>query len=123
MSINSKQKGDRGERELAGFLTEKLGQVIQRKLGQPRDGGRDFELPGGWALEAKRANKPQINKWWLQALKQANGDKPVLAYRVDYQDWRFVVRLSDIRDTFSPQDWVMAELCIDGFCSLVRESM
>lgn len=125
MGAKPKPKGDAGERELAGLLTERLGSMVKRRLGQARDGGHDLLLDG-WALESKRAAKLDIKKWWLQTLDSAEKArlKPVLAYRLDRHQWRFVVRLSDVLGAaLVNQDFVTAELCIDGFCTIARESI
>jgi Holliday junction resolvase len=123
MGAMQRRKGMRGENDLATMLTERLGATVKRRLSQSRDGGHDLEMDG-WALEVKRASDPQIKKWWLQTLDQSSDLKPALAYRLDRHDWRFIVRLSDIlRSMVVGQDWVTAELCIDGFCMVVRESI
>ena len=38
----ARNKGARGENELAGILTDELGFVVKRKLGQARDGADDI---------------------------------------------------------------------------------
>ena len=37
-----RNKGATGERELAAILTDEMGFVVKRKLGQARDGGHDI---------------------------------------------------------------------------------
>jgi hypothetical protein len=41
---SSRDKGARGEREFAELLSNELGQVVKRKLGQARDGGDDISV-------------------------------------------------------------------------------
>lgn len=125
MSVMQKRKGKDGENELARLLTERLGTVVKRNLGQSRAGGHDLLLPG-WAVEVKRASSPQLATWWQQTLLQARnaGTRPVLAYRLDRAPWRFVVRLADLSPHYAEQsEYLIATLCIDGFSLIVRESL
>lgn len=125
MPAMQKRKGKTGELELAKKLTEKLGTKVTRNLGQTRDGGHDLNLDG-WALEVKRANIPRIKEWWEQTIKQAEetNRKPVLAYRVNFGKWKFMVRLQDINEEMSGQgDYMTAEVDIDGFCIIAREAI
>lgn len=125
MSAMQRRKGKDGENELARLLTERLGTVVKRNLSQSRAGGHDLLLPG-WALEVKRAASPQLATWWQQTLLQARhaGTRPVLAYRLNRAPWRFVVRLGDLLPAGADQsDYLLATLCIDGFCLVVRESI
>lgn len=70
---------------------------LKRNLEQTRGGGHD--LSGleefGLAVEVKRVEKPAINSWWSQAVRQALKAKaiPVLAHRRNRQPWRFRVRV------------------------------
>lgn len=125
MSAMQTRKGKQGERELARLLSDHLGTAVKRNLGQSRDGGFDLLIPG-WSLEVKRAAMPRVSEWWEQTLMQAEKSKlrPVLAYRQDFKPWHFVIRLADLVTTLAGQpDGVTAELCIDGFCMVVRESL
>lgn len=125
MSAMQKRKGKGGELELAHLLTERLGTIVRRNLGQSRAGGHDLLLPG-WALEVKRAASPQLATWWQQTLLQARyaGTRPVLAYRLDRAPWRFIVRLTDLLPACTDQpESLTATLCLDGFCLVVRESI
>ena len=40
----ARNKGARGENELAAMLTDHLGFIVKRKLGQARDGADDIEI-------------------------------------------------------------------------------
>lgn len=125
MSNSQRLKGKAGELELARLLSEKLGLAINRNLSQARQGGVDLILPG-WALEVKRAKRLEMTAWWTQTLLQAAGttNAPALAYRLDRSAWRFVVALRHLSEAFSGQSlWMTAELDIDGFCLVVRESL
>lgn len=125
MSAMQKRKGKGAELELARLLSERLGTVVKRNLGQSRDGGHDL-LISGWAMEVKRAALPRVSEWWEQTLLQAekSGLRPVLAYRANFKPWRFVIRIADLVTTLAGQpDGVTAELYLDGFCLVVRENL
>lgn len=119
MAKMQRSKGGRGERELAKLLADRLGVKVSRNLLQTREGGYDLNGIEGWALEVKRQESLAINSWWKQTLEQSKGAKPVLAYRQSRKPWRFVVRLCDVCEDM--QGDYTAELCIEGFCQLVRE--
>jgi Holliday junction resolvase len=126
MPINSRKKGQVGEREVIHILREELGIDATRNLDQWRDGGSDVLGLHGWSIEVKRAKSPLIRQWWEQTCRQTgDGQKPVLFYRLDRRDWRVVVPISAITDSFHPNndlDWT-AEITPEAFCALVRESL
>ncbi len=89
----SRDKGNRAERELASILTDRLGFVVQRKLGQARDGGDDIQI-GKYRIEVKRRERVQIDQWSEQVEQAAQaGDVPIVIYRRNGQPWRVVVPL------------------------------
>lgn len=89
----ARNKGATGERELAAILTDKLGFVVQRKLGQARDGGDDIQV-GKYRIEVKRRERVQIDQWSEQVEHAAlPGEVPVVVYRRNGQPWRVVVPL------------------------------
>ncbi len=64
----------------------------------------------------------------MQTVTQAqdNDERPVLAYRLDRRPGRFLMALRDVLLGFEGQpvalEWT-AELGLDGFCAVVRESL
>lgn len=98
MSALSRNKGARGEREWAAFLSA-LGFDAHR--GQQRHGGPDSPdvrggIPGTHA-EVKRVEK--LNIW--QAMEQAQaeapeGDIPYVAHRRNRSPWLVTLRASDL---------------------------
>jgi Holliday junction resolvase - archaeal type len=124
VSASQRNKGQRGERELARLLEGELGVEVTRRLMQTRDGGHDLDgLPV--ALEVKRQDVPRVREWWEQTCRQAEAAKltPVLAYRANRQCWRFVVPAALL---CAPGKWEQslpytATLYLEGFCLLMRE--
>lgn len=139
MSINSRQKGASAEREFAGLIHDWSGVRLIRNLEQTRSGGHDLivhpDAVGSvadsfreLAIECKRyqtATDAQIQKWWAQAVLQADqaGLKPVLAYRANRSPWRVVVPLVHVNPSLSQNSQLTytATLSIEGFCHTLSE--
>lgn len=126
MPINSRTKGQSGEREVIHILREELGIEATRNLDQWRDGGSDILGLDGWAIEVKRAKQPLLKSWWEQTVRQAGTTKsPVLWYRLDRRYWRVIVPLHSITRDFGHNldlAWT-AEITPEAFCALVREEI
>ena len=105
MSINIRQKGQEGEREIQRVLEpivrkvlERNGiqlpekAIIQRNQNQSAVGGSDLSNTFGLAIEVKRQEQLSINTWWKQCETAANdnGEHPVLLYRQNGKRWRCV---------------------------------
>ena len=135
MGKMQRDKGQRGEREFFGLLSDHLGTCVRRNVDQTRNGGADgIEVPG-WAIEVKRWERGFRAEWWEQACRQASIAKrsPALAYRASHQPWRVRLRLCDairdvataFRDPCSLRDadalWVESDLMT--FVHIVRESL
>jgi len=139
MSINSRQKGAGAEREFAGLIHDWSGVRLIRNLEQTRSGGHDLIVHPNevgsvadsirkLAIECKRyqtATDAQIQKWWAQAVLQADqaGLKPVLAYRANRSPWRVVVPLVHVNPSLSQNSQLtyIATLSIEGFCHTLSE--
>ena len=126
MTAMQRRKGKVGELELIRLLRELLGANVARNLEQSRQGGADLLGLPGWAVEVKRAARPRLAEWWLQACTQAEvtGLRPALCYRLDRQPWRVVVALRHVATGFdhAPMD-LRIETDLDCFAALVRESL
>ena len=95
MCSSDLNKGAAGERELAALLSEQLGFVVKRNLGQARDGADDLTV-GQFRVEVKRQERLQVDKWSEQVEACASpGEVPVLMYRRNGQPWRVCLRLED----------------------------
>jgi Holliday junction resolvase len=90
-----RNKGSHAEREIAAILTDQLGFVVKRNLGQARDGGDDITI-GQYRLEIKRQERLQIDAWSQQVEACANpSEVPVVVYRRNGQPWRVCLLLED----------------------------
>jgi len=126
MPINSRTKGQSGEREVIQILREELGIDATRNLDQWRDGGSDVLGLNGWSVEVKRAKTPLIKQWWEQTCRQTGDHQfPCLWYRIDRKYWRVVIPIYAITPEFhisNDLEWT-AEISPEAFCALVRESL
>jgi hypothetical protein len=123
----SRRKGQEGEREVCGLLTENLGEKFTRNLDQARDGGGDVPC-GRYLIEVKRVQQASLPAWWRQAVASAKrkGKIPALWYRADRKPWRVVVPLPEAWAT--EQCWRegiewTAEISPAGFYLLAREGV
>lgn len=103
----NRAKGQAGEREAAGRLTELLGRVVKRELGQERDGGCDIEVEstaGCIAIQVKRVERASMHAWLTQAENDAGaGELPAVMWRPSRRGWVVCMDLND-------------------WCTLVREA-
>ncbi len=137
MSINSRAKGASAEREFASLVYDWSGVRLIRNLEQTRSGGHDLIVHPDevgpvadafrrLAIECKRyqaATESSIQKWWNQALVQANQAQliPILAYRGNRESWRVVVPISYIGHHLCQSNQInyTATLSIEGFCHVI----
>ena len=99
MGHKSKEKGKRGELELAAELRRVLG--IEARRGVQYQGGQGSpdvvaDLPGVH-IEVKRCERLSLYSAMKQASADAGADKvPVVCHRANHQDWIVIVRLDDL---------------------------
>lgn len=97
--MNSRQKGARGERELAEKLRE-YGYEVRR--GQQYSGANgDADVVGvpGLHIECKRVEKLNLDDALAQSVRDArDGEMPVVMHRRNRTEWKATVRLDDFMD-------------------------
>jgi hypothetical protein len=124
--INSRAKGQRGERELFALLSDYLGIICKRNVDQAREGGADgIDIPG-WAMEVKFCEREELKDWWGQTCQQASvlRRKPMLWYRASRKPWRAVVDLHTLRPDMFPVEYrESAIIGLDAACQLIRETL
>lgn len=96
MSINSRSKGAKGERELAKIL---------REYGYPCRRGQQYSGANGDAdvvglpnihIEVKRRERLEIYSAIAQAVRDAkNDEKPAVFHRKNEREWLVTMRLED----------------------------
>ena len=126
MSAMQRDKGSRGELEVASIIAGLTGWDVRRRV---RNHAGDSDLQGvpGWSVEVKRHAKAPagaVRAWWLQAVEQADGKLPVLFYRADHAEWRAVwplaVLLTDQRaDYWRGYEWT-ANTTVEAWAATAR---
>ena len=95
MKINSKRKGNAGERELAALLRE-YGYTARRGL-QYQGGQIEADVVGipGYHLEVKRVEKLNISTAMAQSMRDAKPDEvPVVVHRKNREPWFITLPLT-----------------------------
>ena len=95
MSINSKAKGAKGERELAHILQE---YGFDAHRGRQYKGGSDSpDVTGieGVHIECKRVERLNIYDAMKQSIRDAGDDMPIVAHRKNGEKWLVTLRLPD----------------------------
>lgn len=94
--MNSRQKGARGERELAEKLRE-YGYDVRR--GQQYSGANgDADVVGveGLHIECKRVEKLNLDDALAQSMRDArDGETPVVMHRKNRTEWKVTMLLDD----------------------------
>lgn len=127
MSKMARDKGKRGEREIADRFIEimesienklwskvKHSQEVKRNTLQSDRGGFDLVGIPGLAIEIKRCETLALGSWWSQCLAQArHGLMPVLFYRQSRKPW--MVRTYTCIAIGPSSHWVVSDFEADGF--------
>lgn len=127
----SREKGKRGEREVAAIISDLLGFKATRRARQ-HEGDSDILGVPGWSIEVKRcerATPADIRRWWEQAVEQAIRDRsqPALFYRQSRRGWRVLWPVSVTLG--APQGWIWADIefavesAPEAWAAVVREGM
>lgn len=124
-----RNKGKRGEREVAKLISDLLGFEVKRNHGGTSCD--DLEGVPGWSIEVKNCSKDERRLWWAQTVLQARrADKtPVLIYRLPRKGWRavwpvFTVALltGEQQDWWYDYEWT-AETSVEAWAAVVREGL
>jgi Holliday junction resolvase len=129
MTINSRNKGASGERELIKAINDLTGIELKRNYSQTAFGGHDLMGLDDWAIECKRyamADNSSKKMWWRQAVEQARRvDKaPIVIYRADRQPWKCILQFPLHQELYDIEDFrCTCEVDLELFCGMLRESM
>ena len=105
--MNSKRKGNEGEREWAKILVKKFGVNYSRT---PQSGGLDVkgDIVKKWGSkdsriddfhhEVKRDERLNIHKAYEQALRDCRGKTPIVAHRRNRGVWMVTLNAHDFLD-------------------------
>lgn len=104
MSINSKQKGKRGELELANYLKTK---GLSARRGQQYSGSPDSPdvICTDWPdihIEVKRSEKLNIENALQQSITDSGDNQiPIVVHRRNRENWKVTLSLDDFIDIMS----------------------
>jgi hypothetical protein len=122
----SREKGKRGEREVAKAITAMLG-VEASRLVRQHNGDADIIGVPGWTIEVKRyanASETTMRSWWTQAIAQTPpGEIPCVWYRLDRRPWRVLWPLEAAMTGWS-MGWgweYVVDSTPDAWAAVVRE--
>ena len=97
--MNSRQKGARGERELANVLK---GYGVEARRGQQFSGANgDADVVGltGYHIECKRVERLNIDTAMEQSIRDAKeNETPIVCHRRDRKEWLVTLRLKDFME-------------------------
>ena len=95
-AINSRQKGAKGERELANFLREHGFESRRGQQYSGRTGEADVVGLPGIHIECKRVERLDLDAALEQSVRDARaGEIPVVIHRKNRQSWRITMYLED----------------------------
>lgn len=147
MAINSRSKGQRGEREVKELFQQAMDEVgkeidlpwvpeVKRNLMQTMEGGADLVGIPGFAVEVKFQENLQVDKWWAQAVHQAASlerwaqtmsqpvPEPLLIYRQKNRPWTVVMLARLGTETYPYLDGVVrVSLSFDSFYWWFKEHL
>lgn len=89
--MNSKQKGKRGELEVAKLLREHGFEDARRTAQYCGNTGDAADVTGldGYHIEVKRCETTKIWDWIHQAERDCNaGETPLVVFRKSHEDWQ-----------------------------------
>lgn len=123
----SRNKGQRGEREVVKLIQPVVNQVygmrgleppaIERNLMQSRSGGYDIVGLEWLALEVKFQESLSVDQWWQQTIQQAKiGQVPVLIYRKSHIKWKVMMPVS-----ITPACQVRGIVDLDAFLMFLEQ--
>lgn len=103
--MNSRNKGARGERELAELL-RKYGYEARR--GQQFSGANgDADVVGlpGYHIECKRVEKLNLDEAMAQSIRDARENEiPIVCHRKDRKGWMVTLRFEDFMEVLNGKD-------------------
>lgn len=94
---NSKQKGKRGELEIANMLKSYGFDCRRTAQYNGKENGSLADVIGldGIHIEVKRVEKLNIDNAMKQAIRDSNGEMPTVFHRKNRGEWLVTMRLAD----------------------------
>lgn len=110
--INSRQKGKRGELEIAHIMQEYGYDARRGQQFSGLQGDADVVGVPHLHLEIKRVQALNLDKAMEQSARDSReGEIPVVVHRKDRQEWRVTLTLKDFMELYKA--WERSKACID----------
>lgn len=94
--MNSKQKGKRGELEVAHLLKAHGYDARRGQQYNGADGSADVIGMPGYHVEVKRTERTEVEKWMNQARNDARlGEIPIVFHRRNKEVWKVILDAAD----------------------------
>jgi hypothetical protein len=130
----SRDKGQRAERAVIGYLQPVVNEVyqsmdldppkLQRNTLQSDGGGFDIVGLNWMALEVKHQEKVNLNAWWEQTVRQAKqGQEPVLFYKQN--NVKFRIRIYAWLSIHNSDEWhaAIVDISLESFLEYFRKRL
>lgn len=97
MSKMQREKGKRGEREVASILREHGYESARRTSQYAGITGDSSDVVGlaGFHIEVKRQERANIYEWFAQSKRDAGTDTPVVVFRRSGDKWMILLEFED----------------------------
>ena len=101
--MNSREKGKRGERELAKELNKYGCECRRGQQYNGADGSADVVGIEGLHIECKRVERLNVEKAMQQAEADCKSGTPVVMHRANGEKWKITMRLEDFMEIWKCQ--------------------
>lgn len=98
----SRAKGAKGERDVCHLISAITGEIVNRNIGQSRDGGHDIDW-GPFALEVKSQQTVTMPAWQTQVRKSVEGTDlvPSVVWRRKAEEFWIALPMKDFVEIFN----------------------
>jgi hypothetical protein len=99
--VNQREKGKRGERQAAEAIRSALGISARRAQQFSGEGSADLAVDAdGVHWEVKFVERESVRAWMRQAIRDAQGNVPVVLHRKTKEPWLLTVPLERAYELF-----------------------
>lgn len=98
----ARTKGAKGERDVCHLISAVTGEIVNRNIGQSRDGGHDIDW-GPFAIEVKSQQSVSMPAWQAQVMKSVAGTDavPSVAWRRKGEEFWIALPMQQFVEIFN----------------------
>lgn len=98
----ARSKGAKGERDVCHLISAITGEIVNRNIGQSRDGGHDIDW-GPFALEVKSQQSVSMPAWQAQVMESVKGTDsvPSVVWRRKGEEFWIALPMKDFVEIFN----------------------